>query len=51
MGYMKSGKLYKSANYVNGKLYGIYKEYHNCGQLKEEINYINGKVESKCIIL
>jgi antitoxin component YwqK of YwqJK toxin-antitoxin module len=40
-----SGPLKKEENYVNGKLEGLVREWHENGQLGEERNYMNGKLE------
>jgi antitoxin component YwqK of YwqJK toxin-antitoxin module len=36
------GQLYMVCNYVDGKLEGEFKSYHENGQLKEIYNFING---------
>jgi len=36
------GQLMAEVNYIDDKMDGILKSYHENGQLKEEVNYIDG---------
>jgi len=48
--YYKNGQESRDFKFVNGKIHGLYKEYHINGQLESKVKYEYGKREGKRLV-